>query len=261
MATRHILQASLYITLKTCENISARINDALVFPLTRMALQQSITTYNVATLDEVSTATLRDFGIFIELEPDDEEKATLEQNIQVALQTQSIDLEDAIDIRNVRNLKLANELLKKRRKTKQAQEQQMKQANIQAQAQANAQQAEQAAFNEVQKQQAIADTTLKIEQGKAQFAIEKMLQEAQVKRQLMEQEFQYNMQLAKAQSQGEAQKEALIENRKDKRTRIQGTQQSELISQRKNDGLPINFESEGNDNLSGDFGISQFGPQ
>jgi hypothetical protein len=78
-----------------------------MFPLTRMALQNSVSTFNVATLDEIRDANLHDFGIFIELEPDDEEKAQLEQNIQMALQTQSIDLEDAIDIRNISNLKLS----------------------------------------------------------------------------------------------------------------------------------------------------------
>jgi hypothetical protein len=104
-ATRHILQGSLFLTLKTCENISLRAADALMFPLTRMSLQNSISNYNIHTLDELSKLSIHDFGIFIDLEPDEEEKQMLEQNIQVALAKGGIDLEDAIDIRNINNLK------------------------------------------------------------------------------------------------------------------------------------------------------------
>jgi len=260
VATRHIMQGGLYLTLKTCENISLRVNDALQFPITKMALEQSISMYNVATLMETQTSQLRDFGIFIELEPDEEDKAQLEQNIQVSLQTQSIDLEDAIDIRQINNLKLANELLKKRRKQKQKKDQEMQQANIEAQAQANAQTTEAAAMAEVQKQQALAETSIQIEQGKSQFEIQRMQIEAQIKKQLMAEEFNYNMQLSRAQASNKAAKEKEIEDRKDNRTKLQATQQSEMISQRKNDGTPINFESSGNDVLGG-FGLEEFGPQ
>jgi len=259
-ATRHILQAGLYLTLKTCENITLRVGDALMFPLTRMALEDSISVHNVATLDEVATASLHDFGIFLELEPDDEEKAMLEQNIQVALQHGGIDLEDAIDIRNINNLKLANEMLKKRRKLKAKAEQAAQQANIQAQAQANAEAAERAVLAEAQKQQVMTENTLQIEQGKSQFAIQKMQQEAQIKKQLMELEFQFNMQLTKAQSENKRADETQKEDRKDQRTKIQATQQSELINQRQNDLLPTDFESKGFDNLGG-FGLEQFTPR
>ena len=259
-ATRHILQAGLYVTLRTCENITLRVGDALMFPLTRMALEDSISVYNVATLDEVATASLHDFGIFLELEPDEEDKALLEQNIQMALQTQSIDLEDAIDIRNINNLKLANELLKKRRQLKSKRDQEAQQANIQAQAQANAEAAERAAMAEVQKQQILTESTLQIEQGKSQFAIQKLQQEAELKKQLMELEFQFNMQLTKAQSENKRIDENQREDRKDTRTKIQATQQSELINQRQNDSLPKDFESSGYDNLGG-FGLEQFAPR
>ena len=256
-ATRHILQASLYLTLKTCENIALRASDSLMFPLTKAALQNSVSTFNVATLDEIVDANLHDFGIYIELEPDDEEKALLEQNIQMALQTQSIDLEDAIDIRNINNLKLANELLKKRRQQKQIKDQQIQQANIQAQAQANAEQAERAAMNEVQKQQALAETTLQIEQGKSQYEMQRMQTEMQIKSQLMEQQFGYDMQLKQADVGQVSQKESEIEDRKDKRTKLQATQQSKMIQQRQNDGPPVDFENEDEFKL----GLQDFSPR
>jgi len=260
VATRHILQAGLYLTLRTCENVSLRIADALMFPLTRMSLEQSISKYNVGTLDELVDLNIHDFGIFLELEPDEEEKAGLEQNIQIALKAGQIDLEDAIDIREVSNLKLANQMLKQRRRKKQERDQQAQQANIQAQAQSNAQLAEQTAMVETQKQQVLTEQKIQIEKMKSEFETTKLEREAQVKLQLMEREFQYNMQLAKIKADAETLKEAEIEDRKDERTRIQATQQSELIDQRKNDLLPKNFESAGNDSLGG-FGLEQFMPR
>ncbi len=253
-ATRHILQASLYLTLRMCENISLRIADSLQFPLTRDALENSISKYNVATLDELASLNIHDFGIFIELEPDDEEKATLEQNIQIALKTQSIYLEDAIDIREVKNLKLANQLLKFRRKKKQEYDEKIKLQNIQAQAQANAQAAEKSAMAEMQKQQALAETTLQIEQGKSQLDLQKMQMESEIKKQMMELQYTYDMQLATIKVQQEKAREEFIEDRKDRRTRLQGTQQSEMISQRKNDLPPKDFEQQ-------DIGIQDFMPE
>jgi len=241
VATRHILQGQLFLTLRACENISLRVADSLKFPLTRNSLENSISQYNVGTLDELASLNIHDFGIFLNLEPDEEDKAKLEENIQVALKSGQIFLEDAIDIREVRNIQLANQFLKYRRKKKQEADQKAQQANIQAQAQANQQTAEKAAMSEVQKQQALAQTTLQIEQGKSQFEIQRMQAEAQIKRELMEYEFGYNVQLEKLKVGREKQREEFIEDRKDKRTRISGSQQSEMISQRKNDSGPTNF--------------------
>ena len=177
------------------------------------------------------------------------------------MQSGGIDLEDAIDIRQVKNLQLANEMLKNRRKKKQAAEQQAKQANIQAQAEANAGLAEKSAMFEVQKQQVLTAEKVSIEQAKSQFEIQRMQTEAQIKRELMATEFNFNMQLAQARLESESLKEKEIEDRKDKRVKITGTQQSEMIDQRKNNLLPKNFESTGNDVLSGGFGLGQFDPK
>jgi hypothetical protein len=260
IATKHILNASLYLTLRTCENISLRLSDALQFGLTNQALQNSLNQFNVNTLEEISKLSLHDFGIYLELEPEEEEKAMLEQNIQVALQSQQIYLEDAIDIREIKNLKLANQVLKFKRIKKQQADQALQQSQIQAQAQANAQTAEKAAMNEVQKQEALAQTEIQIEQAKSQFEIQRMEQEALIKKQLMAEEFNYQLQLAQAKIGRDKEKEQFIEDRKDKRTKIQATQQSKMIEQRQNDLLPTDFESAGNDNLDG-FGLEQFMPQ
>ena len=260
IATKHILDASLYLTLRTCENVSLRIADALDFELTKEALMQSISLTNTENLDEMKKLHLYNFGIYLELEPEEEEKAMLEQNIQVALQQNQIYLEDAIDIREVKNLTLANQILKYRRIQKQKQDQAAQQQQIQAQAQANAQTAEQAAMNEVQKQEALAKTEIQIEQAKSQFEIQRMEREAMIKKQLMAEEFQYQLQLAQSKIGRDKEKEQFIEDRKDKRTKIQATQQSELINQRQNDSLPTDFESTDTSSLGG-FGLEQFEPQ
>jgi len=259
IATKHVLDSLLYLTVRTCENISLKVADVIENPLTENALTNAISTFNTKTLEELMNLQLHDFGIYLELEPEEEEKALLEQNIQVALQTQAIALSDAIDIRQIKNIKLANQFLKLRQKQKIKREQEQQQANIQAQAQANAEASEKAAMAEVQKQQALTQEKVSIEQAKSQFEIQRMQTEAQIKRELMAEEFNFNMQLAQVRANAEVNKEKEIEDRKDKRIKMQGSQQSELIQQRQTEGLPKNFESSGNDVLGG-FGIEEFGP-
>ena len=244
VATRHINQSGLYITLKLAENIALKIADALEFPLTRSALQNSISTFNIKTLDEIINLNLHDFGIFLELEPDEEEQAQLEANIQVALQQGGIDLEDAIDLRQIKNLKLANQMLKIKRKAKAKQDQANQKANIAAQGQSQADTAEKTAMAEVQKQEAIMGANVQFEQSKNQMEIQRMEIAAQLKAQEMQTRFQFDMQLKQLEVQNMQQKENAIEDRKDTRSKMEASQQSELISQRQNDSLPIDFENQ-----------------
>ena len=250
-ATKHILNASLYLTLRTCENISLRVADMLQFELTNEALIDSIGSFNVSTLREVEQLHLYDFGIFLELEPEDEDKAMLEQNIQMALQQQQIYLEDAIDIRQINNIKLANQVLKYRRVKKQEQDQKQQQQTIESQSQANQQATEAAAMQEVEKQQALSQTQIEIEQAKSQFEIQRMQSDASIKRELMAQEFEYDMKLKQMDIKVGQQKEQEIENRKDQRTKIQATQQSQMISQRQSGGIPTDFEAPSASDLTG----------
>jgi len=259
-ATRHILQAGLFLTTEVAECLSLRISDILEYSPTKDAFIQAIGVHNVATLEELSELHLYDFGIFIELTPDEEEKMLLENNIQVALSQQSIELEDAIDLREIKNIKLANQLLKIRRIKKQDKDQLIQQQNIQAQAEANMQTQQASAELEIQKQQALKQAESGLEQLKGQIDSQKLAQEAEVKKQLMEQEFQYNVQLRQLDLQTIMKREGQKEDRKDDRTKIQATQQSELIDQRKRDKPPKNFESSGNDVLGG-FNLGAFNPK
>ena len=260
-ATRHILDSGLFLTAEVAEQLSLRISDIIEYSPTKDAFIQAIGVHNVATLEEMSELHLYDFGIFIELMPDSEEKAMLENNIQMALQQQTIDLEDAIDVREISNVKLANQVLKIRRKKKLEEQQLMKEQNMQAQAQANAMQQQAAAQMEVQKQQALTQSEAQLEQLKAQLDAQKMQFEIQAKQQLMALEFQFSMQLKGLEVESTKQKETMKEDRKDERTRIQASQQSELIEQRKGNQPAKKFESSGNDILGSIGDMSQFGPR
>ena len=259
-ATRHILQAGLFLTAEVAESLSLRISDILEYSPTKDAFIQAVGGSNVATLEDIQGLHLYDFGIFIELAPDEEEKALLENNIQVALAQQNIDLEDAIDIREIKNIKLANELLKIRRNKKIKRDQQIQQQNIQAQAQANAQAQQAAAQAEIQKKQATSQIDMQMKQMEAQLENQKMVNEAELKKQLMQLEFEMNTKLRQLEVDAKASGEKQKEDRKDERTRIQASQQSELIDQRKTGGAPKKFESSGND-VFGGLGLEDFGPR
>jgi len=249
-ATRHILQSGMFLTSEVCECLSLRISDIIEYSPTRDAFMQAIGGHNVMTLAEMSDLHLYDFGIFLELQPDEEEKAKLEMNIQVALGQQNIELEDAIDLREIKNTKLANQLLKIRRKKKISRDQMMQQENMQAQAQANIQQQEASAGFEQQKQQTIANTAISIESAKADFGTKKMFAEAEVKKQLMHLEFEMNMKLKEAESKERAKLESQKMQSSEKQTSMQvGAKQEKP------------FESKGNDVLGKGIDMSRFGPR
>ena len=259
-ATRHMLQAGLFLTAETCECLSLRISDILEYSPSKDAFMQAIGGHNLATLSEMSELHLYDFGIFLELLPDEEEKALLENNIQMALQQKIIDLEDAIDVREIRNVKLANQVLKIRRKKKLERDQRMQQENIQVQAQANTQAQQAAAQNEVQKNQAISQSQAQLEQVKAELKSKQMELEVQHKMKLMQFEFEINQQLQQMNMKQIDMKDTVKEDRKDNRSKMQASQQSELIDQKQNNKPPKNFESSGNDILGGDFNLGKFDP-
>ena len=256
-ATRHILQAMLLITSETAEALSLRISDILEYSPTKDAFIQAIGAHNVATLKEMKDLHLYDFGIFIELMPDEEEKQVLENNIQMALNQKLIDLDDAIDLRDIRNIKLANQLLKIKRKKKLERDQRMQQQNIQAQSKANQEAQVAAAQAETQKEQAKAQITTQLEQTKSQMKVEYLKQEAIVKKDLMDHEFQLNMQLRGMENEIIDKRDTNREDRKDKRVDRQAENQQAI---KKGESLK-KFESSGNDITGGGLGLDKFDPR
>ncbi len=248
-ATRHILQSMLLLASETAEALSLRISDIIEYSPTREAFIHSIGAHNVATLEEMSDLHLYDFGIFIELMPDDEEKQMLENNIQMALAQKLIDLDDAIDLRDIRNVKLANQLLKIKRRKKVERDQAIQQQNIQAQSQANAQAQQVAAQAEIQKNQAKAQIDMQLEQQKNDLKLEYLQKEAAVKKELMNHEMFINMELNGMQDKALEKREEKKDNRADAR------------EARKSGESVKKFESSGNDVVGGGLGLERFEPR
>ena len=243
VATRHILLGSMFLTAEAAENLSMRISDILEYSPTADAFVQAIGSHNVATLKEMSELYLYDFGIFIELEPDEQEKQLLENNIQTALSQGLIDLDDAIDIREIKNVKLANQLLKIKRKKKQVRDQKIQQENMQAQADANAKATQAAADAEVQKSQAQAQQTMQLESVKADAKMAYLKEEVRLKKELMQFEFDLNEALRNQERSDRNNIEVMKEQGKNKRENTK------------------RFESSGNDILGGGVGLDDFTPQ
>ena len=258
-ATRHVLQSMLFLTAEIAECLSLRISDIIEYSPTKEAFIRALGSHNVATLDEMKNLHLYDFGIFIELMPDEEEKAMLENNIQVSLSQKLIDLDDAIDLRNVRNVKLANQLLKIKRKAKAQRDQQAQQSNMQAQASANAQAQQAAAQAEIQKNNAKVQAETQLEQTKNQLQINYLQKEVESKKQLMQFEFDLNAKLESMRSSSNDEKENKKEDRKDARVDRQAQHQMNMIDKRKQGDSLNKFESSGNDILSGGANMEKFG--
>jgi hypothetical protein len=258
-ATRHILDASLFMTKTFAEALSVRVSDILEYADFAEEFAMQIGKYNVGILRDIKDLYLHDFGIFIELSPDEEQKERLEQNIQIALSRNDINLEDAIDIREIKNIKMANQLLKVKRTKKMEQDQKNDMMKQQMQAQINMQSQQAAAQMEVQKIQLETESKIQLKQAENAMDLEKLKGEAMLKLQLMEREFQYNMQLNGMQTQLLKDREEMKEDRKDDRVSKQNTQQSKLISQRKNNLPPMKFES--NEDSLDKFDLASFEPK
>jgi len=258
-ATRHILDAGLYIYRSIAEGLTYRISDILEYADFREEFVNQIGKYNVSILEDIKDLYIYDFGVFIEVAPDEEQKSMLEQNIQMALSKGDINLEDAIDIRELRNLKMANQLLKMKRISKQDREEkmQMQQQAMQAQQQLKSQ--EMAGQMAMQKNQQEIQGKMQLKQAEVAFDIEKMNNEAQLKAQLMETEFNYQMQLKGIVEDGMQTRENDKEQAKSDRISQQNTEQSRLINQRKNNLPPQTFESN-EDSLDG-FDLAEFEPR
>ena len=258
-ATRHILDAGLNIVKSLAEALTYRVADVLEYSDFKDDFVNKIGKYNVSILNEIKDLYIYDFGIFIEVSPDEEQKAQLESNIQMALSKGDINLEDAIDIREIKNIKLANQLLKMKRIKKEEKQQQYEMQKQQMISEQQLTSQQMAAQTAMQKIQAEGEVKMRVKQAEVAFEIEKMRNEAELKRMLMAEEFNYNLKIAEMNNGTLTQREEMKEEEKKKRISIQNTQQSKLINQRKNDLPPINFESN-EDSLDG-FDLAEFEPR
>ena len=235
-ATRHILDGSLYIYRTLAEGLSYRMADILEFAEFKDEFANQIGKYNVTILQEMNDLYIYDFGIFIEVTPDAEEKA-----------------------REIHNLKLANQLLKMKRKTKEEKDRQFEMQKQQQQGQIQMQSQQMAAQTAMQKIQAESQAKMQLEQAKVAFEIERLNAEAQLKGTLMDKEFGYNQQLRDISERSLKDRELQREKAKSDRISQANNEQSRLINQRKNNLPPQRFESN-EDSLDG-FDLAEFEPR
>jgi len=258
-ATRHILESGLFIYRTLAEALTYRVADILQYADFKDDFANKIGKYNVSILNDIKDLYIYDFGIFIEISPDEEQKAQLEANVQMALSKGDINLEDAIDIREIKNLKLANQLLKMKRVKKQEREEKMMMQKQDLMAQQQIQSQEFAAQVAMQQLQLDTQSKMQIKQAEVAFDIEKLKAEAELKRMLMAEEFNYQMQIAGVKETALADRDMMKEESKAKRISQQNSEQSKLINQRKNNLPPLSFESN-EDTLDG-FDMAEFEPR
>jgi len=231
-ATYDITNASMILFKKTCDDIVKCLQIMPAESVIHKAYQNAIGKENMDALSGFIDLPMFNFGVLVQRDMEDKDKALLEQNIQVALQQNQIDLEDAMAVRNLKDVNQAERLLMVRRKKRM---------------QANSQSAKQNA--EIQKQQAMqaaqmaSQMKLQEKQAEAQLEMEKMKMKAEIDSQLemMRHEFKKEIEMIKAKAtlgfkeddQAFKEKlEVLKEDRKDERIGKQTADQSKLISQR-----------------------------
>lgn len=258
-ATRHILDAGLYATKKLAECVSLRISDVLQYADNREEFANQIGDYNVSMLEEIKNLPLSSFGIYIEVSPDAEDIDKLEKNIDIALNRDQIGLEDAMDIREIKNLKTANALLKLKKKNKEKKDAEAEQMKVQMQTASNIQSAQAAAEAKMQQSQLEVQGKIAVANAETEGKLRLMEYEVQAKERLMDLEFQYNMSIESKKSEDLRNREDHKEDRKDKRVDKQSTQTSKIAHQKQVGSGPINFESS-EDSLDG-FDLSEFSPR
>jgi len=243
-ATRHVLKAGLFLTQRLAECISYRVSDVLEYSDMKEDFIKNIGRSSVDILDEIKELHLHDFGIYIELHPDEEERNMLEQNIQTSLSAGKIDIDDAIDIRGVKNVKIASQLLKVRKRRKEKLDQKRQQQNIALQAEANQQAS--LVSEQAKQQTALSEMEAKAQliQLEAEIESQRMQMEFELKSRLIQLQKSMDGQIKGAEIQSQLSKEAYKEDRKDKRTAKQASQQSKLIQQRQQDLDPIDFDGQ-----------------
>jgi len=248
-ATRHILQSGINLVNKLITAVSYRLSDLLEYSEMKDSFVSIIGRKSVDIISEIKELHIHDFGIEIELHPDEEEKNMLEQNIQQSLQNDKIDLDDAIDIRNVKNIKLANMLLKIRKSRKEMLDLKRKEANIKMQTQSNIESSKSASQSAMEEMRFKMQSELELEKQKAMFELQKMQKQGEIDLELLKQKMTMEYQNKIVEQAGIQKRDEMKEDRKDNRLNTQSTHQSELIDQRKKEKLPKDFAQ--GDNVQG----------
>lgn len=255
-STKHVLMASNYITKVLAMLTSIRISDILEYSETKEDFIQKIGVGSVRNLEYFSNMHLRDFAIYLELEPDEEEKARLEQNIEIEIKNGNLGIEDKIDIMNINNIKYANEILKIRKKKYVKQKREQKMEEIEAQKQANIQSSQAASQADMQKKEMEFKMDSQLSSQNFQQDMQKMEKEYGFKFNIKKLEGQMDMPKKQMEIQSQMDRDKMKEDRKDQRLNKEGTVQSENAYRRQNNLAPKDYTEE--EDLLGDFSIDEF---
>jgi len=228
-----VTNASMILYRKVCEDILKCLQILPSQSVLYNVYEKAIGKTNMEVLNSFKDLPMYNFGIRVLSDLSDRDRQYLEQNIQIALGQKEIDLEDAIAIRNIKDVDQAERLLIIRRKKRIAKQQEMQQMNIQAQAQANAQASQVAAQAEVQKQQALVQLEMQKKQMEYQLKSQLAQLEHQMRMELEKMKGEFGVMEQQIESRVISDREAMKEDRKDGRVKKQAVEQSKLISQRK----------------------------
>ena len=230
-----VTNSAMILYRKVCEDILKCLQILPAESVLYKVYEKAIGKTNMSVLNSFSDLPMYNFGIQVMTDLNDRDRQYLEQNIQIALSQKEIDLEDAIAVRNIKDVDQAERLLVIRRKKRIAQQQQMQQANIQAQAQANAQAAQASMQAEVQKEQAMMQLEMQKKQMEFEMKAQLAQLEHQMKIELEKLKGEYGIAEQQIESRVKNSAETMKEDRKDDRVKKQAVEQSKLISQRKGD--------------------------
>jgi len=230
-----VTNSAMILYRKVCEDILKCLQILPAESVLYKVYEKAIGKTNMSVLNSFSDLPMYNFGIQVMTDLNDRDRQYLEQNIQIALSQKEIDLEDAIAVRNIKDVDQAERLLVIRRKKRIAQQQQMQQANIQAQAQANAQAAQASMQAEVQKEQAMMQLEMQKKQMEFEMKAQLAQLEHQMKIELEKLKGEYGIAEQQIESRVKNSAEVMKEDRKDDRVKKQAVEQSKLISQRKGD--------------------------
>lgn len=227
-----VTNASMILYRKVCEDILKCLQILPSQSVLYKVYEKAIGKTNMSILNSFSDLPMYNFGIRVMSDLNDRDRQYLEQNIQIALAQKEIDLEDAIAIRNVKDVDQAERLLVIRRKKRIKQQQEINLQNIQAQSQANAQAAQASMQAEVQKEQAMAQLDMQKKQMEFEMKAQLAQLEHQMRLEIEQLRGEYGIAEQQVESRVKNSVDVMKEDRKDERVKKQAVEQSKLISQR-----------------------------
>jgi hypothetical protein len=240
-----ITNAAIYLYTRVCEDIVKCLQILPPKSVIFQAYERAIGKTNMEVLSSFGDLPMYNFGIKVQMEMDETEKSYLEQNIQIALAQKEVDLEDAMAIRQLKDIDQAERLLIVRRKKRMAMQQQMAQQNSQMQAQMNQATSQAASQGKMQEIQMQSQSKIAEIQADAQAKAQLLQLEYQLKGQIEGAKLQANVGMKEQDMAFREKIEDGKEEAKDKRVKKQAVEQSKMISQRQ--GKRGELEDEGDD--------------